>query len=282
MISRKTGSRTSVLTAPQGVSRKNFNINRGGKLDRDADQWARRHGIKSPLEIERLNRYIKGIKKIGLWDMGLISYPLGLLQNSASTVIRGISKTGNYQGTITGAVTRLRTGLFFGNQTGRYVDLNHAFPYEDDFYFGVVAKTSSFSLATQIAVIDTNGVILVLFTNNPASSAKFATDENDQGADRLTINVGSPSTGPKFMQFYYEGPDASYGGKINTGAVTMAATSLVNWINEPGNIRLSSSSNGFFGEISFFVISPQIPSEDQMQSLYSLYRSSLGIGLGLP
>ena len=282
MISSKAGYRASVLTAPRGANCKNFNINRSRKFDRDADQWIRRRRIKNLTQARLINRYVTEIKKIGMWDNGLISYPLRFLQNSQGLVVHALSNSGNYEGSLTGAVASLRTGLLFSNNTQQKVTFNHAFPHEESFYFCVALKANAAGEAYPIA--DANSSVFVGFPagQNP-QQASFILNENNDGDTKFSLDVGAPYDSYKFMQFYYEGPDAECGGKINNGQITTSATSATS-INQPGNINLSrtGANNGFLGEISFFATSQIVPTVNQMESMFNIYKSTLGQGLGLP
>jgi hypothetical protein len=225
-----------------------------------------------------ISDFVRGIKSLGLWN-SMVCWPLRSSQNASTTLTaRSLGGLGTFDGTIAGvsASNWLSNGLDLPNDTGQII-----FQQMSDFSSGITTGSvhSVYSLARQHRGIDFASVL--------AGSAGLWAPWQDNaiywdcmgGSLRLSIGSGA------LVNTYYMWSGSSNGSSIFRNSTPLATGGPVgNLADTFTSIRFGNTSgiNRFNGIASFVYILRSGLTQSQVASFYSQYRSTLGLGLGLP
>lgn len=283
MISRRlafpAGTQKSILKkGGHALPRKQFNLEKKSSLDRDARAFIEKAGIKNGQGRQQISDYVRGLKALGWWGL-VVSFPLRFHQNSESgTTLYGLGKDfegEEFSATITGTLTRTTSGLV-SPDPGNYLYLNRHAIADLTFWIGGCARLSSgaglygelFEQADSVMKISGYG------SSGNVELYVYPQDLGDSGSD-IPILTGFTSA-PGFFQFIGNGDQ--FFSKKNTESrseATFMETSIERSESAGiGNVR---------GTMPFFFFASAItPGNDEQNKFYSLYKSTLGQGLGLP
>ena len=294
MISRKlafpSGAQKSVLRGTFGVKpRTRFADEKAGFYDRDARNYFARAGVKSGLAKDQISRFVKGIKKLGLWNnmvcwplrssqnagTGTTAYSMGGLQSSNATMSGGswlsdgFSLSSTQQGSSTlSALTQNVTLLICARGDGTAYG---SFPH----VFGV--QSASTWSANEIRIgVDGFGSQMATIVRNSSNSFVSTT---------LGSNPLNSSTSFTFLSGTLSlGSTLNY--RILTTNTTVTGTAPSSGTSTLNRMQLNGRWDGALAlanpmVVSFCaIITPNISGSES--SIYSLYKSTLGQGLGLP
>ena len=253
-------------------------------FDADAAAYFDRAGVTDATAKAQINAFVKGLKSLGVWNSSVV-WPMRSAQNKGSGTtlytLGGLGTVGQYDGTLVNGPTWNPDGIFFDGSNDRVTLPNGAFGTGNT-ATSIIAflknetypsrqiflsqgnnnlSTDSFSLQSPDAP-GTSDAVSMAFTDTP-----FATK---------TLSWKSLLIGNTALGFY---------GK-NGGAVT--SFSLSNSINKSGTGCAIGSFGDPAGVASFngyagLVIRINATPTTQLNSdIYSLYKTTLGTGLGLP
>ena len=261
----------------------------GGGFDPDASAFFATAGVTDQAAKGQINAFVLGIKSLGLWSSivcwplrssqnagtGATAYSLGGLQTANATLVNGSTWTSNgtpftttqyANATISDSgqdLTLLLVAAGSGASFG-------SFPQ----YFGVQSP-STFS-GNQIN-LGSNGANTIISTFHRNSSGSFQTGNITSGLNAstsFTFISGSAKTSTVLNIKRLDAPTESSGTPPTSGTATLTRMQL--------NGRWSGSL-GLGAEITCAfcaIIAPNINGSES--SLYTLYKTTLGQGLGLP
>lgn len=282
MIARKlafpAGAQKSVLSGFGHASRRwRFNLEKRNSLDRDARAFIEKAGIKNGQGRQQISDYVRGLKAMGLWGR-VVSFPLRFHQNAPSgSTMYGLGKDfedEEFSAGINGTMTRTSLGLA-SPDSGNYLDLGrHAIADINFSIGGCVRIVNAIGVSGELfqqsdSVFQING-----YANGNVVMVVYPSDLNNSLSDIPPITNFSSAFG--FFQFTAnaeiftakknaEAQSSSTFEEISTGR---SENSII------ANIRCTMP---FFFFCSFFTIN-----NSQQNKFYSLYKSTLGQGLGLP
>ena len=261
----------------------------GGGFDPDASAFFATAGVTDQAAKGQINAFVLGIKSLGLWSSivcwplrssqnagtGATAYSLGGLQTANATLVNDSTWTANgtpftttqyANATISDSgqdLTLLLVAAGSGASFG-------SFPQ----YFGVQSP-STFS-GNQIN-LGSNGANTIISTFHRNSSGSFQTGNITSGLNAstsFTFISGSAKTSTVLNIKRLDAPTESSGTPPTSGTATLTRMQL--------NGRWSGSL-GLGAEITCAfcaIIAPNINGSES--SLYTLYKTTLGQGLGLP
>jgi hypothetical protein len=251
-------------------------------FDADAVAYFVRAGVTDATAKGQINAFVKGVKALGLWS-SIISWPLRSSQNAGTgTTAYSLGGAGTFNGTLTNGPTWSANGVVFDGV--------------NDFImtsFTAANGPASFGFASKVSALTGNQAILSLddltsrkmnlfHTTDAASRVRFEANLNGSMGNRLDIN-GTNSLNFIFGQASHDGTNF-YGQGNNETIQSVAASGTMQGTGANlvfGTRSATFSPILFAGTIAFgYSISSSVNAN--FTSIYNLYKTTLGTGLGLP
>jgi hypothetical protein len=216
---------------------------------------------------------VRGAKELGLWD-AMVCWPLRSAQNAGTgTTAYSLGGLGTFNGTLVNSPTWGAAGVALAGASSQYINTNYSLPADNNFVFAVGRFTSgSFGdLITadgQMIIVLRNDSGAIFTVSNPTPNAFVSGVIPINTFTSLAIRkpAGAPATG------WRDG--AQVGGNSQNSDAYNAATQPVLL----GCRNLSSPAVFLTGDISFAMT---CTSAVGAAVVYSLYKATLGKGLGL-
>jgi hypothetical protein len=245
-------------------------------LDKDAAEFCRRSGADDK---RALNAFVRGIKLLGLWS-NMVCWPLRSTQNTGTgTTAYSLGGLGTFNGTLVNGPTWGADGVTFPRTAASHISVTRPIGS---------AAASSYSIFSVHTALVKDAQYRALWIGRDASNDRmfFRTTLGDafnasnvgpsapvsvDGAHSTALTASAGDTG-KIVAAYKDG--AASGSQ--TGNAT--GTNSVYYIG--GLAGDSARSFGF--PIAFNGAFNLELSATQIAALYTLYRATLGTGLGLP
>jgi hypothetical protein len=265
-------------------------------FDADARAFINTSGATARAEI---NHFVKGVKKLNLYS-SMVCWPLRSTQNAGTdSTAYSLGGLGTYNGTLVNGPTWGADGVLF-NASNKYISLGNT---------GVTSGAFSHISVARMGVTTTNGNLMhtTLFSPSNASvgSGFYSYDGNNSGENSIVFNgltggfrlAASGNTIVRNIGNYYRlatvstlsapttatglvkinGLSAVTSGAAGTGSLpyTTSETTSILFANSQCTVRDES------GVFLMWIVGSQI-SEATSEQIRSLYKSTLGQGLGLP
>ena len=259
-------------------------------FDADAAAYFDRAGVTNATAKGQINAFVKGVKDLGLYN-NMVCWPLRSAQNAgAGTTAYSLGGLGTFNGTFAGATlpTWNADGVNFTNDTAAKITTSLAQGSSDDInIFSVVECNPYVSEAN--CICGTRGGAAP-----PAgSSAGFTCAQNwyDQGAETLIWGgpieaITTRKTDGSFNAYTHRiavsTATKTAGVKLNTGAESTASSVQVYTAGENftiGNQNSTSLTASLGGKMPFLAY---FKTASLSSSVYTLYKTTMGTGLGLP
>jgi hypothetical protein len=265
-------------------------------FDADARAFINTSGATARAE---LNHFVKGIKKLGLYS-SMVCWPLRSSQNAGTgSTAYSLGGLGTYNGTLVNGPTWGADGVLF-NANNKYITLGNT---------GITTGAFSNISVARIGAGMTNGNLMHTTLFSPSDStfgSGFYIYDSSSGQENsilfngltggfrrtasgniTTRNIGNyyrlstvstlsaPTTATGLIKI--NGLTAVTSGASGTGTLpyTTSETTSILFANSQSTVRDES------GVFSMWVVGSQI-SEATSEQIRSLYKSTLGQGLGLP
>jgi hypothetical protein len=239
-------------------------------FDPDAAAYVTTAGVTDATAKTQINDFVKGIKNLGLWS-NIISWPLRSAQNAGTgTTAYSLGGLITKNGTLTNGPTWGTDGINFD---GANDYINVPFTEKSGYTshnFGTIASLTSVA-DTRIAVQG----------GGPWVGIKGATGlltVSDDGAD---TSLGAYTLND-FFGANYDKTGGSY--KAYRAGNLIGTTSTAVTLSSSPLLIGTYATNFFFwsGTIAFAHLFDKSLTDDENLSLYNLYKTTLGTGLGLP
>jgi hypothetical protein len=232
-------------------------------FDADAAAYFERAGVTDATAKNQINAFVKGIKALGLYN-NMVCWPLRSAQNAGTGLTAySLGGLGTYNGTLTDSPTRGADGI---NLTGTPAPsiTTTAFANQPDSIFSV-QKFESLIINNQVVYDGTNRQHLFRNLTNSNTIDGFA------GNIVPTTNAGEFFDAFSSFQLKFNGASGSV--SKNGGA----STTLNFGTNNLTNFRMGGSAQQ--GVLLSFAM---IINANTSENFYTLYKTTLGTGLGLP
>jgi len=241
-------------------------------FDPDASAYFATAGITDATAKTQINLFVKGIKDLGFWS-SMVSWPLRSTQNAGTgTTAYSLGGLGTFNGTLAGASlpTRGVNGVNFSPSASSRItaSLSLAQPFS-------IYACMSYGLLTSAGSLFSGSTTTEAGIYNFNNSGKI---EADAGVFPITLtSSASYSSGVKFFPTAYFNGASTVIGINNSTNNGNAGSNGLSALNIGNNAQFNYAGKDI--EISFimFVSNSAINS-----SVYSLYKTTLGDGLGLP
>jgi len=260
-------------------------------LDIDVKNYAKRiidAGYKCPADINSVSDFVKGLKSYNLWG-NLICWPLRANQNAGSgTMAYSLGKLGVYDGTLTNGPIWQANGINFDGINDYIIISNFTTSFLGSLFYSAnhSSMTSSSPTPTSQKAMNFNGIEIgkaesasfgveatVLTSPFPTAGRSTTIAGFGAGIQYTAAGVFNPSASS--MARFYNGGSKDLNSSASYPAPTSSTTSI-------GTRTPSNNNSAFNGTISIAAYFNYALSDQDVLSLHTLYKSTLGKGLNLP
>jgi hypothetical protein len=258
------------------------NVSSSSPYDGDAAAYFTRAGVTDATAKAQINAFVKGVKDLGLYN-SMVSWPLRSTQNSGTgTTAYSLGGLGAFDGTLTNGPTWGTDGITFDG-INDYISLPN-----NSFGTGSSAVSIWAFLKNNLTVMRQ----VVLSTGNQNSGTNsFVLESPDSSLGNISGNIafsqlnGTISGVTTNWQSLLIG-NTTFGFFGNNGGA-VSQTTLANALNKLGGNtaigRMDNPAQNYFNGIVGAVIRiDSTPTTSLNSSIYTLYKTTLGTGLGLP
>jgi hypothetical protein len=265
-------------------------------LDNDTLAYAARVKAGSgktilPENLKQINRFVVGIKKLGLWN-SMVCWPMRSIHNAGTgSTVYSLGKSGEYNGTLVNAPTWNVSGI-------RSTGLGSPPPYIQLANTRKVLYTQRSIIGVFNSTTDTTDNIILLtgsysfsftqagegFNFGSATSHRLYQWGEAQNFKQISQNNVSSNVFNFVTTTFNSGNIAVF----SNGGNKQTESGVKNVLTDQNSIRCMAMQGGSVGDrglngVLSLVIDMDISMDDSQQLLvYSLYRNTLGKGLNLP
>lgn len=257
--------------------------------DADASTYFTTAGVTSTAGRQQISRFVTGIKDLGLWS-SMVCWPLRSAQNSESgATIYSLGGLGTFNGTLVNSPTRASDFMVFSDAS-KYMEIT-----------GLTGLTSTMFLMTVVRygfiASGTFGVDInssALFGGQPTNYMQLYTGDGSgvigsgirttlagafSGWSNLATGLAEDDLGVSFIG--HNGTQQLFRWNNTTQSRTIA-TAVGIGTRARLNIRSDNGAQGGLSDYAFTMMCNGGVSDANFQSLRTLYKTTLGQGLGLP
>jgi hypothetical protein len=230
--------------------------------DGDAAAYFTRAGVTDATAKAQINAFVKGTKDLGLWN-SMVCWPLRSTQNAGTgTTAYSLGGLGTFNGTLTNGPTWGTDGVnMIGSPTPSIT--TSAFANQPDSIFTVQKFDSSITI---VQVVYDGSTRQHLFKNDLNGSI------NGFASGNVPIVPSATPYNNVFSSFQLKFNGASGSASVNGGS----ETTLNFGTNNLTAFRMGGAQQGVI--LSFAMII----NANTSQNFHTLYKTTLGSGLGLP
>jgi hypothetical protein len=251
-------------------------------FDADAAAYFDRAGVTNATAKAQINAFVKGVKDLGFYN-NMVSWPLRSAQNAGTgTTAYSLGGLGTFNGTLTNGPTWGTTGITFDGvndfigtgdplNSARIIYVSYLGNLDSGTLLGSVVGNYNFN-----GVNETGYELFHEASTRP--TMRFYTTTNNGRTSTINCNDGN---------FHFAmGITDNTASQISVDGTTGSFTNLTNppRLNSTGNFAIGSGNTinrlPMKGTISFVAIMDLHTT--QFDSVRTLYKTTLGTGLGLP
>ena len=246
--------------------------------DGDAAAYFTRAGVTNATAKSQINAFVKGVKNLGLYN-SMVCWPLRSSQNAGTgTTAYSLGGLGSYNGTLTNGPTWETDGVLFNRTLATHISATRP--------IGTLASSAYSIFSVHINLVEDSEYRAVWIGRDAladrmffrtigdafmASNAGPAAPSSVDGT-HSTVLVGEAGDTPKSVLAYKDGLVAATASGNATGTNTIYCIG--------GDGVLNTRSFGF--PIAFNGAFDLALSAAQILQIHTLYKNTLGAGLGLP
>lgn len=242
-----------------------LNISQG--IDPDASAYFAVAGVTSETAKTQINEFVRGTKSLGLWS-DMVCWPLRSTQNSGTGTAYSLGGYGTFNGTLVNSPSWGVDGITFTSGSSQAITVPNITISKTDLIIATCQAATSGNLRTINATA--SGA-------DPGIWAGFGGlyywDVRSSANTLNRLQGGSTPTSRVFTHGIASASGSEFfvnGSSILSNAVSSANANMTSF---------SINQNGGNGNIAFAMFSQTITGN---ASLYNLYKTTLGTGLGLP
>jgi hypothetical protein len=257
-------------------------------FDADAAAYFNRAGVTNATAKAQINEFVKGVKALGLYN-SMVCWPLRSAQNAGTGMTAySLGGLGTFDGTFAGATlpTWNADGVNFTNDTAAKINTSLTPGTLDDINIFAVVECNAF-VSEANCICGTRTDSIAGFT--------CAQDWYGQGAGPIIWDTTGANTLLVFLSRIINGSFNAYTQRISTSGATKivgvrlnagseSTNSGVRTYNAGGNFTIgsqnsTSNESSLGGKLPFLAY---FKTASLSSSIYTLYKTTMGTGLGLP
>jgi hypothetical protein len=232
--------------------------------------------------------FAQGIDRLGLWN-SMVCWPLRSSQNAASgTTAFSLGGLGSFDGTLVGSPSRGANGMIFASASGTRINIsNDPIFAPQNTTWGAMAVSNQTSMPGGYAGVfgknNVNDVLADIGWNLREVNTNLQPQVSN-GTTQALYNIASVGFN-SFRSSMFSYDNVNVTGRVNGGSAVSSAYSANVQQLSTQTLRIGCGPTGptstyFNGQIAFALFG--YFSASQQVALHSLYRQTLGLGLGLP
>jgi hypothetical protein len=255
-------------------------LSRISGFDGDAAAYFDRAGVTDATAKQQINAFVVGVKALGLWN-NMVCWPLRSAQNKGSgTTAYSLGGYGTYNGTLSSSALWGSNGLSISSAS-EYISTSITLNAYPDSFIEVINQTTTAGADLYTSGVNVSGRQFVYGSSgDPTTDLLYLTRDTwvnyATGAIYLTHGY-STRVGVRYVSFRPQNNtsvNCTVNNSTGTGAVNGWAASSSSTITPRG-------LNGLI-ITSFLAYTNSAISDSLDLSIRSLYKTTLGTGLGLP
>ena len=246
-------------------------------FDADAAAYFDRAGVTNATAKAQINAFVKGVKNLGLYN-SMACWTLRSAQNAGTgTTAYSLGGLGTFNGTLTNGPTWGANGITFDGT--------------DDFlltgYTGGLSEFSAFSIAKSNSNV---GVQYEFSKDDAVSNREWGILADLGGVNQAFLfnptlrQIGGDASNLIIRMLCMRASSSVYKFRKNNGADSNGTTGTLTQAS--ANITIGARAGGgglyFNGIVSTSILFNTALSDSDTSSIYTLYKNTLGTGLGLP
>ena len=237
--------------------------------DLDAVAYIGKVGITDVTAQNAINDFVLGIKNLGLWS-DMVCWPLRSTQNSGTgTIAYSLGGFGTYNGTLVNSPSWGVDGITFTSGSSQAIDVPNITISQTDLILASCQAATSGNLRT-IQYQAAGGV-------QPGIWAGFGGQYYwDVRSTANTLNRQNGGSVPT-SRIFTHGIASTSGSSFFVNGTSILSNAVSSTNANAASFKINN--NGGNGNIAFAMFSQSITGN---ASLYNLYKTTLGAGLGLP
>jgi hypothetical protein len=234
-----------------------------------------------------INHFVKAVKRLGLWS-SMVCWPLRSSQNAGTgSTAYSLGGLGTYNGTLINGPTWGADGIVFVRTSSQYINAPTATASPSSYLLGAVFNPSTSGTDPASLTLAHNGTGNADAFQIGDSSLNILTGGHRQVAGSTFISPANQTYTTGSFQFVQQGWDgATVRRFFNKSSEVSAASGAFGGFISPLRINARGDSVSQFGNnktTSFaFITHGAGASATISNSIFDLYKSTLGQGLGLP
>ena len=258
-------------------------------FDADARAFISTAGITDRVARGQINSFVIGVKALGLYN-NMVCWPLRSSQNSPSgTTIYSLGGLGTLNGTLVNSPTRASDFMVFSDVT-KYMEITGLTGLTSTMFLMTVAKLGLENNGTLGMDINSTALFggqptnyMQTYTSTPntiiGSGLRTASGGSFSAWQNLVTGVAEDDLGILFIG--HNGTQQLFRWNNTTQSRTIA-TSVGIGTRARLNIRADNGNQGAKSDYAFTMMCNGGVSDANFQSIRTLYKTTLGQGLGLP
>lgn len=261
------------------------------RLDPDAAEFCRASGAT---DRRAISDFVRGMKGLGLWD-SMVCWPLRSTQNAGTgTAVQSLGGLGSYAGSLIGGPTWNADGIYLDG-TDDYADLSIIPTTTGNVslyltHKPTVDEDSNICACRTAQNLATNGGGFEVGHSAASRNSKFNIVSR-YSSSLVQVSIAGAETLNAFHAYAcrHDATNKKAGvmedvftswSLSSTAPADFGPTNRSLKIGTNGGTDAASASTGYYAMLAMF--QGIAMTEAQVASLHSLYKSTLGIGLGLP
>jgi hypothetical protein len=241
-------------------------------------------------DVANLDAFVKGVKAVGLWD-SMVCWPLRRSQNSGTNTAFSLGGLGTFNGTLVNSPTWGTDGVTMLGANSQSIDIADNALLRRSNSVGLMlvfssANTANFTDFPCLFGKSVGGAINNHnYQFNEVASSRlvgFGFGDNIAGGQVIAANIGANTNKHCLIGSVLIGGSNKL--KLNSNATSSSLNTLTQ-LNSASTAPLRFNRSGLFargGEYSFGGMFATDLSDGNIDALYTLYKQTLGTGLGLP
>lgn len=253
------------------------NVSGASFYDGDAASYFTRAGVTDATAKAQINAFVKGVKDLGLWS-NMVCWTLRSTQNAGTgTTAYSLGGLGTFNGTLTNGPTWGANGITFDG-TDDYLLTGYTGGLSEFSAFSIAKSNSNagvqYEFSKDDVVINRDwGILGDLGGFNQAFLFNPILRQLNGDASDLVIRMLCMRASSSVYKFRKNNGADSNG---TTGTLTQTSANLTI------GARAGGGGTYFNGIVSTSILFNTALSDSDTSSIYNLYKTTLGTGLGLP
>jgi hypothetical protein len=263
---------------PQNALVLSPNNSKAAVYDRDAINYFSRAGVTDATAKSQINAFVKGIKNLGLYN-NMVCWPLRSSQNAGTgTTAYSLGGLGTFNGTLVNGPTWETDGVLFNQTLATHISATRPIGTLASSAYSIFSVHVNFVEDAQYRALwigrDALNDRMFFRTIGDAFSASNNGPVAPSGVDgnHSTVLVSGAGDTPKNILAYKDGAISG------TLSANVTGTNTIYRIGGDGTLNIRS----FGFPIAFNGAFNLALSADQILQIHTLYKTTLGQGLGLP